>query len=139
MQRSKCLESSLVTAALLSGPSVQPGHSTTLPSITIYDNLSICRRPQQRITRAKLFRISASCITVDLTSSCLSDCRQDGLFSYPRVVPQALLTIRQPSATGQNWEKYQKTYADDEVEEKKITPLTDECVLSTRMHVLSTS
>jgi len=31
-----------------------------------------------------------------------------------------------PSATGQNWEKYQKTFADDEVEEKKITPLTDE-------------
>ena len=33
-----------------------------------------------------------------------------------------------PSATGQNWEKYQKTYADDEVEEKKINPLTAEYV-----------
>ncbi|KAJ5335171.1 ATPase AAA-type core [Penicillium brevicompactum] len=31
-----------------------------------------------------------------------------------------------PSATGQNWEKYQKTYADDEEQEKKITPLTDD-------------
>ncbi|CAG9949330.1 unnamed protein product [Clonostachys rosea f. rosea IK726] len=31
-----------------------------------------------------------------------------------------------PSATGQDWEKYQKKFADDEVEEKKITPLTDE-------------
>jgi DNA-directed RNA polymerase subunit N (RpoN/RPB10) len=31
-----------------------------------------------------------------------------------------------PSATGQNWEKYQKEFADDEREEKKITPLTDE-------------
>jgi 26S proteasome regulatory subunit T1 len=31
-----------------------------------------------------------------------------------------------PSATGANWEKYQKKFADDEVEEKKITPLTDE-------------
>lgn len=31
-----------------------------------------------------------------------------------------------PSATGQNWEKYQKNFADDEIEEKKITPLTDE-------------
>lgn len=31
-----------------------------------------------------------------------------------------------PSATGQNWEKYQKKFADDEQEEKKITPLTDE-------------
>ena len=31
-----------------------------------------------------------------------------------------------PSATGQNWEKYQKTYADDEEPEKKITPLSDE-------------
>lgn len=31
-----------------------------------------------------------------------------------------------PSATGQNWEKYQKKFADDEVEEKKITPLSDE-------------
>lgn len=34
-----------------------------------------------------------------------------------------------PSATGQNWEKFQKNYADEEDEEKKITPLTDECVL----------
>jgi 26S proteasome regulatory subunit T1 len=31
-----------------------------------------------------------------------------------------------PSATGSNWEKYQKKFADDEVEEKKITPLSDE-------------
>ncbi|KPI36220.1 uncharacterized protein AB675_8879 [Cyphellophora attinorum] len=31
-----------------------------------------------------------------------------------------------PSATGANWEKYQKQYADDETPEKKITPLTDE-------------
>jgi hypothetical protein len=36
----------------------------------------------------------------------------------------------QPSATGQNWEKYQKTFADDEIEEKKITPLTDEYACS---------
>ena len=33
-----------------------------------------------------------------------------------------------PSATGQNWEKYQKNFADDEIEEKKITPLSDEYV-----------
>lgn len=31
-----------------------------------------------------------------------------------------------PSATGSSWEKYQKNYADDEIEEKKITPLSDE-------------
>ena len=31
-----------------------------------------------------------------------------------------------PSATGQNWEKYKKEFADEEVPEKKITPLTDE-------------
>ncbi|KAK0808121.1 26S proteasome regulatory subunit 7 [Friedmanniomyces endolithicus] len=31
-----------------------------------------------------------------------------------------------PSAKGENWEKYQKKFADDEVEEKKITPLSDE-------------
>lgn len=31
-----------------------------------------------------------------------------------------------PSAKGQNWEKYQKTFDDDEKEEKKITPLSDE-------------
>lgn len=31
-----------------------------------------------------------------------------------------------PSATGSNWEKYNKKFADDEVEEKKITPLSDE-------------
>jgi 26S proteasome regulatory subunit T1 len=33
-----------------------------------------------------------------------------------------------PSATGSSWEKYQKKFADDEVEEKKITPLTDEYI-----------
>ena len=33
-----------------------------------------------------------------------------------------------PSATGQNWEKHQKSFADDEKEEKKIAPLTDEYV-----------
>jgi 26S proteasome regulatory subunit T1 len=32
----------------------------------------------------------------------------------------------QPSATGKDWEKYQKKFADDEIEEKKIAPLTDE-------------
>lgn len=31
-----------------------------------------------------------------------------------------------PSAKGQNWEKYQKEFADDEEPEKKITPLSDE-------------
>ncbi|KAK6414834.1 26S proteasome regulatory subunit 7, partial [Oleoguttula sp. CCFEE 5521] len=31
-----------------------------------------------------------------------------------------------PSATGSNWEKYQKKFADDEPDEKKITPLTNE-------------
>jgi 26S proteasome regulatory subunit T1 len=35
-----------------------------------------------------------------------------------------------PSATGQNWEKHQKSFADDEKEEKKIAPLTDEYVQS---------
>jgi 26S proteasome regulatory subunit T1 len=34
-----------------------------------------------------------------------------------------------PSATGENWEKYSKNYADDEEPEKKITPLTDEYVV----------
>ena len=34
-----------------------------------------------------------------------------------------------PSATGQNWEKYKKEFADDEEPEKKITPLTDEYVM----------
>lgn len=38
-----------------------------------------------------------------------------------------------PSATGQNWEKYQKTYADDEEPEKKITPLTDEYATGYRL------
>jgi hypothetical protein len=35
-------------------------------------------------------------------------------------------TNNMPSATGANWEKHQKTFADDEKEEKKIAPLTDE-------------
>jgi 26S proteasome regulatory subunit T1 len=34
-----------------------------------------------------------------------------------------------PSATGSNWEKYKKEFADDEIEEKKITPLSDEYVI----------
>ena len=33
-----------------------------------------------------------------------------------------------PSATGENWEKYKKNFADEEEPEKKITPLTDEYV-----------
>jgi 26S proteasome regulatory subunit T1 len=33
-----------------------------------------------------------------------------------------------PSATGQSWEKFTKEFADDEVVEKKITPLSDEFV-----------
>lgn len=37
--------------------------------------------------------------------------------------------LNMPSATGQNWEKYQKKFADDEEPEKKITPLTDEFVI----------
>ena len=37
-----------------------------------------------------------------------------------------------PSATGQNWEKYKKEFADDEEPEKKITPLTDEYVTPTQ-------
>lgn len=41
-----------------------------------------------------------------------------------------------PSARGENWEKYQKKFADDEREEKKIQPLSDELVLSmVCMHV----
>jgi 26S proteasome regulatory subunit T1 len=44
-----------------------------------------------------------------------------------------------PSATGQDWEKYKK-FADDEIEEKKITPLTDEYVVSIKwMGLLSNS
>jgi hypothetical protein len=42
-----------------------------------------------------------------------------------------LIRGQQPSATGQNWEKYQKEFADDEIEEKKITPLSDEYVAHT--------
>lgn len=38
----------------------------------------------------------------------------------------SVYAIEMPSARGENWEKYQKKFADDEPEEKKITPLTDE-------------
>ncbi len=34
-----------------------------------------------------------------------------------------------PTAKGADWEKYKKEFADDEVEEKKITPLSDEYVM----------
>jgi hypothetical protein len=37
-----------------------------------------------------------------------------------------------PSATGQNWEKHTKNFADDEEPEKKITPLTDEYEANSR-------
>lgn len=30
-----------------------------------------------------------------------------------------------PSATGESWDKYSKNFADEEQEEKKITPLSD--------------
>ena len=43
--------------------------------------------------------------------------------------PSPISTATMPSATGQSWEKYQKTFADDEEPEKKITPLTDEYAL----------
>ena len=35
-----------------------------------------------------------------------------------------------PTAKGADWEKYKKEFADDEVEEKKITPLSDEYVMT---------
>jgi 26S proteasome regulatory subunit T1 len=35
-----------------------------------------------------------------------------------------------PTARGADWEKYKKQFADEEVEEKKITPLSDEYVQS---------
>jgi len=38
------------------------------------------------------------------------------------------VTVNMPSATGSSWEKYKKEFADDEIEEKKITPLSDEYV-----------
>jgi hypothetical protein len=44
-----------------------------------------------------------------------------------------------PSATGQNWEKYQKKFADDDEPEKKITPLSDECVISKSVVLLEIS
>lgn len=34
--------------------------------------------------------------------------------------------VNMPSATGADWEKYKKNFEDDEIPEKKITPLTDE-------------
>jgi hypothetical protein len=44
--------------------------------------------------------------------------------SFTPLRPQT--SSNMPSATGRDWEKYQKKFADDEVPEKKITPLTDE-------------
>jgi len=38
-----------------------------------------------------------------------------------------------PSATGQSWEKYKKDFVDDEEPEKKITPLTDEYVVTNNL------
>ena len=33
-----------------------------------------------------------------------------------------------PSATGENWDKYRKNFADEETPEKKISPLSDKSV-----------
>lgn len=33
-----------------------------------------------------------------------------------------------PSAKGENWEKFNKEFADEEAEQKKIQPLSDEYV-----------
>lgn len=41
-----------------------------------------------------------------------------------------------PTARGADWEKYKKQFGDDEVEEKKIIPLSDEYVQSN--HSLTT-
>ena len=46
------------------------------------------------------------------------------MFNHILVLPLGIFEM--PSATGQNWEKYKKEFADDEEPEKKITPLTDE-------------
>jgi hypothetical protein len=40
--------------------------------------------------------------------------------------PHPFQLPKMPSATGENWEKHTKNFADDEEPEKKITPLTDE-------------
>lgn len=34
-----------------------------------------------------------------------------------------------PSATGQSWEQYKKNFDDEEEQEKKIQPLSDEFVI----------
>lgn len=62
----------------------------------------------------------------DSIGSVLKFCTQ---FVHRRVVFCPHPLVNMPSATGQNWEKYNKNFADDEEPEKKITPLTDECVL----------
>lgn len=73
--------------------------------------------------------------TRHLKHSFLGDClipntSQHGELASSVLTSQlSVLTRQQPSATGSSWEKYQKNYADDEVEEKKITPLSDESVL----------
>jgi len=56
-----------------------------------------------------------------------TQCIQRALYGYP------VHAAKMPSAKGENWEKYQKKFADDEVEEKKITPLSDEYVATTML------
>lgn len=75
---------------------------------------------------SSLDSFSTPILSWDLTSRSSS---QDGDYHFPGRYPRRLHTNkRQPSATGANWEKYQKKFADDEEEEKKITPLSDELV-----------
>jgi hypothetical protein len=47
----------------------------------------------------------------------------------------SLANLLQPSATGSSWEKYKKNFADDEIEEKKIQPLSDEYALPLFPHI----
>jgi hypothetical protein len=99
-------------------------------------NLPTPLRDPESLTRVE--RLSESCPLLQLASPILatlydlehipehifflqSPCRMS-ISSQPF----SYLTENFSSATGSSWEKYKKEFADDEIEEKKITPLTDE-------------
>ena len=62
-----------------------------------------------------------------ITDSCsLTLCSSETRYTLVHcLISSQLLPLTMPSATGENWEKYKKNFADDEEPEKKITPLTE--------------
>lgn len=123
---------------LLARPAGQPPTSTIPPSQTNVTATILSHPTPDSTTFASLFvLVQTISYTYRRFFVCLGSSRIPDAYQYGEIPSLAAaqswrkplrLTYEQPSATGSSWEKYQKNYADDEIEEKKITPLSDESV-----------